>query len=147
MKYGTILLGIIATPLPMVLGVLVVMAVFGGQMDISLILFSTVVVSVVMWGLILISKGILHFAPWRGLRAHLTVIFLVTMIPLLLWNDVKLEPDTSFSYQLNGNSVQTFDFAIGGVIAMALVASISAMCMWIFLRFFARSRIESNPSK
>ena len=130
----------------MVLSILVLMSIVGGQMDTSLILFSILVVSVVMWSLILICKAILHFTQWRGRRAHMVAMFVMTMIPLYFWIDVELETDTSFSYQLNDSSVQTFDFAIGGVIAMAIVALIGAMCMWVYWRCFVRDSIEANPS-
>ena len=147
MKYRTVLLGILTTPLPMVLGILVTMAAFGGRMDAYLVLFATVVTSVAIWVLILISKGILHFTPWRSRRAHLTVMFVTTMIPQLLWNEVEFETDTSFSYQVNDQTVQTYDFALGGIVAMALVALMSAMCMWIFWHFFVRDREAHTPSE
>ena len=146
MKYITVLLGIFATPLPMVLSFFVVMVAIGERMDASIILFSTLLVFVVIWVLILISKGILLFTPWQSRGAHLTVMFVTTMIPLLWFDDIELEPDAGFSYQLNDGPVQTFDFAIGGIIAMALIALISAMCMWVFWRLFVRGRAECTPS-
>ena len=146
MKYRRILLGIVATPLPLVLGVLLSMSVFGERPDAILVLFASVLVSSVVWLLILISKAILHFMPWRGWGAHVTTMFGLTMVPLLLWDPVELKPDTRLSYQANEPAAQTFEFAIGGIIAMALVSFISAMCMWIFWRFFVRDRNEADPS-
>lgn len=131
----------------MLLSVLVLLATFGEQVDTYLVLFSTVVVSVAIWVLILISKGILHFTPWRGRRAHLTVMFVITMIPQLLLNEVEFETDTSFSYQVNDQGVQTYDFALGGIAAMALVALISAMCMWVYWHFFVRDREARTPGE
>lgn len=147
MTNRTVLLGILATPLPMVLGMLGLMTAFSGRMDAYLVLFAAVVTSVAIWVLILISKGILHFTPWRGRRAHLTVMFVTTMIPQLLWNEVEFETDTSFSYQVNGQTVQTYDFAIGGIVAMALVALMGAMCMWVFWHFFVRDREAHTPGE
>ena len=76
------------------------------------------------------------------------VLSLVTFIPpFLFWNDAEMIPDTSISYQLNDNEVQTFEFAIGGLIENTIIASISAMCMWVFWYFLVRDRVECDAGE
>ena len=144
MKRVKSFLGVLATPLPMVVCLLAFMAILDEPLETGFILFVAALTTVAIWLFILVSKIILYLVGWQSLRAHLVVMFVLTLAPQVLWSivwsDVEYETDLTFSYQVNESSTQTIDLAVGGYIAMAILSAVGALCMWVFWTLFSRDK-------
>lgn len=144
MARGTTILGIVVTPMPVVLGLLAAMWAVGEAMDTTFILFAALFLFAMTWMLILVSKILLYILPWKNLRAHLTVMYVVTFTALWFFvGSVEYVPDTTVAYHVNDQQGQTFNFALGGTLAQAIVAALGALCMRIYWHHFKRIRVES----
>jgi hypothetical protein len=132
-KTSSLLLGLFVSPLPMAL-ISLLIAVYSGDLSETFIVVGFVVVGYAFVLIpLLITKGILRLASWRGLRAHFGVMFVVTFIPMLsVYKFVDFVPDVDFSFQTNSNSPQVVEFAITGVLIAALMALLNSACISVF---------------
>lgn len=140
-----VLLGVLIAPLPFVMLYLIPLWLSGDLPDgLPSYIVLLYVLALIPLGII---KGILKLKKWRSFRTHFWVTFVLVFIPMLSvywWSDFI--PDASFSYEINGNRSEVFEFSIAGVFVAAITGFVFAACMSIFWFITVKWRDQAMDS-
>ena len=130
--------GAILSPLPMVICLVVADALIGGISTVTVAF--ALIACVVVWVPLFVSRALLRVTSWSSLKANLSVMFVVSFIPMLsVYRFHEFNPDARLAYEINNRGTQLIEFSVTGIVIAVMAGLINMLCMWIFWRFSVRS--------